>query len=68
VHPEIGISSKAMSILDSFIQDQFDKIASEAAKLARVSRKVRPSPLCAANLNVERGPDGGAPHSPRRAG
>ena len=33
VHPDTGISSKAISILNSFIQDQFEKIATEAAKL-----------------------------------
>ena len=35
VHPDTGISSKAMSIMNSFINDIFEKIASEAAKLAR---------------------------------
>ena len=39
VHPDTGISSKAMSIMNSFINDIFDKIASEAAKLARYSKK-----------------------------
>jgi len=39
VHPDTGISSKAISILNSFIQDQFEKIATEAAKLARYSKK-----------------------------
>lgn len=41
VHPETGISSKAISILNSFIQDQFEKIAGEAAKLARYTKKVK---------------------------
>ncbi len=48
VHPDTGISSKAISILNSFIQDQFEKIAGEAAKLARYTNKVRarlPPPL-----------------------
>ena len=40
VHPDTGISSKAISILNSFIQDQFEKIAGEAAKLARYTKKV----------------------------
>merc|ERR1712091_110463 len=35
VHPETGISSKAMSI----INDIFEKIASEAARLARYNKK-----------------------------
>ena len=33
VHPDTGISSKAMAILNSFIADQFDKIASQAAQV-----------------------------------
>ena len=39
VHPDTGISSKAMSIMTSFINDIFDKIAGEAAKLARYNKK-----------------------------
>eukprot|EP01026_Neomeris_dumetosa_P025323 TRINITY_DN2084_c0_g1_i2.p3 TRINITY_DN2084_c0_g1~~TRINITY_DN2084_c0_g1_i2.p3 ORF type:complete len:124 (-),score=9.70 TRINITY_DN2084_c0_g1_i2:1271-1642(-) len=39
VHPDTGISSKAMSIMNSFINDIFDKIAVEASKLARVNKK-----------------------------
>ena len=39
VHPDTGISSKAMSIMNSFINDIFEKIASEASKLARYSKK-----------------------------
>jgi histone H2B len=39
VHPDTGISSKAMAILDSFINDIFEKIASEASRLARYSYK-----------------------------
>eukprot|EP00798_Chlamydomonas_sp_ICE-L_P024051 gene24051-biopygen18551 len=39
VHPDTGISSKAMGILNSFINDIFDKIASEAACLARYNKK-----------------------------
>ena len=39
VHPDTGVSSKAMSILNSLINDQFDKIATEASKLARISKK-----------------------------
>eukprot|EP00177_Eucheuma_denticulatum_P000675 GFKZ01001214.1.p1 GENE.GFKZ01001214.1~~GFKZ01001214.1.p1 ORF type:complete len:126 (-),score=26.64 GFKZ01001214.1:611-988(-) len=34
VHPDTGISSKAMSIMNSFVGDLFERIASEAAKLA----------------------------------
>uniref|UniRef100_H2Y6J2 Histone H4 n=1 Tax=Ciona savignyi TaxID=51511 RepID=H2Y6J2_CIOSA len=34
VHPDTGISSKAMSIMNSFVNDIFERIASEASKLA----------------------------------
>ncbi len=50
VHPDTGISSKAISILNSFIQDQFEKIAGEAAKLARYTKKVRHTAPCAFQL------------------
>ena len=39
VHPDTGISSKAMSIMNSFINDIFEKLAGEAAKLARYNKK-----------------------------
>jgi histone H2B len=39
VHPDTGISSKAMSIMNSFINDIFEKIATESAKLARYNSK-----------------------------
>ena len=39
VHPDTGISSKGMSIMNSFITDIFDKIANEAGKLVRYSKK-----------------------------
>lgn len=34
VHPETGISAKAMSIMNSFVADLFERIAGEASKLA----------------------------------
>ena len=34
VHPETGISSKAMGIMNSFVNDVFERIAAEASKLA----------------------------------
>ncbi|PXF47806.1 Histone H2B type 1-B [Gracilariopsis chorda] len=34
VHPDTGISSKAMSIMNSFVADLFERIATEAAKLS----------------------------------
>ena len=39
VHPDTGISNKAMSIMNSFINDVFEKIASEASRLARYNKK-----------------------------
>ncbi|DBA98545.1 hypothetical protein WJX77_010602 [Trebouxia sp. C0004] len=39
VHPDTGISSKAMSILNSFIADIFEKVAVETASLARYNKK-----------------------------
>eukprot|EP01028_Stygiella_incarcerata_P008306 TRINITY_DN35_c0_g1_i1.p1 TRINITY_DN35_c0_g1~~TRINITY_DN35_c0_g1_i1.p1 ORF type:complete len:121 (+),score=30.73 TRINITY_DN35_c0_g1_i1:119-481(+) len=35
VHPETGISTRAMNIMNSFIHDIFERIATEASKLAR---------------------------------
>lgn len=35
VHPETGISKKGMSVMNSFINDIFERIAAEAGKLAR---------------------------------
>jgi histone H3/H4 len=32
--PDTGVSSKAMSILNSFVKDIFERIASEASRLA----------------------------------
>jgi histone H2B len=34
VHPDTGISSKAMGIMNSFVADLFERIAGEAAKLS----------------------------------
>ncbi|GCB74684.1 histone H2B 7-like [Scyliorhinus torazame] len=39
VHPDTGISSKAMSIMNSFVNDVFDRIACEASRLAHYSRR-----------------------------
>ena len=39
VHPDIGISSKAMSIMNSFINDIFEKLAQESSRLARYTKK-----------------------------
>ncbi|KAJ7540668.1 hypothetical protein O6H91_10G025600 [Diphasiastrum complanatum] len=39
VHPDTGISSKAMGIMNSFINDIFEKLAQEASRLARYNKK-----------------------------
>jgi histone H2B len=39
VHPDTGISKKAMSIMNSFINDTFEKIATESGKLCRYNNK-----------------------------
>ena len=39
VHPETGISKRSMSIMNSFINDLFEKISTEAAKLVRYNKK-----------------------------
>ncbi|CCE80159.1 Piso0_003261 [Millerozyma farinosa CBS 7064] len=38
-HPDTGISQKAMSIMNSFVNDIFERIASEASKLAAYNKK-----------------------------
>ena len=39
VHPDTGISSKAMSIMNSFANDTFQQIAAEASKLAQYGKR-----------------------------
>ncbi|KAF2862143.1 histone-fold-containing protein [Piedraia hortae CBS 480.64] len=39
VHPDTGISTRAMSILNSFVNDIFERIATEASKLAAYNKK-----------------------------
>ncbi|KAG8374302.1 hypothetical protein BUALT_Bualt11G0117600 [Buddleja alternifolia] len=39
VHPDIGISSKAMGIMNSFTNDIFEKLAMESSRLARYNKK-----------------------------
>ncbi|KAK6936119.1 Histone H2A/H2B/H3 [Dillenia turbinata] len=39
VHPDIGISGKAMGIMNSFINDIFEKLAQESSRLARYNKK-----------------------------
>jgi len=39
VHPDTGISSKAMSIMNSFVNDIFERISSESSRLAHYNRR-----------------------------
>ncbi|KAI0211670.1 Histone H2B.1/H2B.2 [Lamellibrachia satsuma] len=39
VHPDTGISSKAMSIMNSFVHDIFERIAKEASHLAQYGKR-----------------------------
>ena len=39
VHPDTGISKRGMSIMNSFINDVFERIASEAGRLVRYNKK-----------------------------
>ncbi|TMW54358.1 hypothetical protein DOY81_000537 [Sarcophaga bullata] len=39
VHPDTGISSKAMLIMNSFVNDIFERIASEASLLAQYNKR-----------------------------
>jgi histone H2B len=39
VHPDTGISKKAMSTMNSFVNDLFERIAGEAGRLGRYNSK-----------------------------
>ena len=39
VHPDTGISSRAMSIMNSFVNDIFERIAAEASRLSQYNKK-----------------------------
>ena len=39
VHPDTGVSSKAMSIMNSFVTDLFQRIAAEASRLAHYNKR-----------------------------
>ncbi|KAG1891079.1 histone-fold-containing protein [Suillus subluteus] len=39
VHPDTGISNKGMGVLNSFVNDLFERIATEASKLASYTKK-----------------------------
>ena len=38
VHPDTGVSSKAMGIMNSFVNDIFERIAGEASRLAHYNK------------------------------
>ena len=39
VHPDTGISSRGMSIMNSFVNDIFERIAAEASRLSQYNKK-----------------------------
>ena len=39
VHPDVGISKRAMAIMNSFVNDIFERLADEAINLARYNNK-----------------------------
>merc|ERR1712167_89221 len=39
VHPDTGVSSKAMSIMNSFVNDIFERVAAEASRLAHYNKR-----------------------------
>ena len=39
VHPKIGISKKSMSIMNSFVTDTFEKVATESGRLCKLNKK-----------------------------
>ena len=39
VHPKITISKKSMSIMNSFVSDTFDKVATEGGRLCKLNKK-----------------------------
>ncbi|VDP62081.1 unnamed protein product, partial [Heligmosomoides polygyrus] len=39
VHPDTGVSSKAMSIMNSFVNDVFERIAAQASRLAHYNKR-----------------------------
>merc|ERR1711862_165136 len=39
IHSDVGISKKAMNVMNSFVNDLFERVALEASKLARYHGK-----------------------------
>jgi len=49
VHPDTGVSAKAMSIMNSFVNDLFERIAAEASKLALYNKRSLSDCCCLAS-------------------
>ena len=39
VHPDVGVSTKAMSIMNSFVNNLFERIAGEASRLTHQNKR-----------------------------
>ena len=39
VHEQLGISSKAMMVMNSFVNDLFERLANEASKLSHIAKR-----------------------------
>ena len=39
VHPDVGISSKSMSVMNSFVNDVFERLAGQASRLSQQNKK-----------------------------
>ncbi|XP_029653711.1 histone H2B-like [Octopus sinensis] len=39
VHPDIGITSKAISIMNNFVNDWFERISAESSRLAYINKR-----------------------------
>ena len=39
VHPDVGITAKSMSIMNSFVNDIFERLASQASRLSQQNKK-----------------------------
>ncbi|KFO88117.1 Histone H2B 5 [Buceros rhinoceros silvestris] len=56
VHPDTGISSKAMGIMNSFVNDIFERIAGEASRLAHYNKRstiTRPCGCASASREIQ---------------
>uniref|UniRef100_UPI00358F869D histone H2B, gonadal-like n=1 Tax=Myxine glutinosa TaxID=7769 RepID=UPI00358F869D len=49
VHSDTGVSSKSMSIMNSFLNDIFERIASEASRLAHYNKR---SPIASREIQT----------------